>query len=347
MAPRHSPAVLAADSIGTEDRAVFAVNRSAPHKSTLSDGLPLETIACPQCGGKSFSKIVQRVDGLDIVGCDTCELAYLNPRPVREAIDKLYDVGYYSAASSTGVGYSLYATEPTTIRIYPPFGWDFLKANINLAGTRTLDIGCAFGRMVYWMRKSGARATGIDLNPEGVGVGRHSLRLDLRVTSLEALDEPRESFDVITMMDLIEHIADLDSFMKNVDRLLKPGGVVLVQTPNFGTFHTYAEKSAQIYVSLEHLLYFEQRTMDRLFARYGMQPATRTRVLCTAPADVDGFLKATRASDDSSLRRALRAMPGALMLRTLRARIHPYRARFPEDETQRLGNVLLGLYRKL
>lgn len=312
----------------------------------MKKGLQLETVDCPLCAGKEFGDVVRRADGLSIVRCGACGLAFLNPRPVAEEISRLYEHDYYDGETGRGVGYSAYSRSASVMKSYPPYMWNLLQQEAPIRpGWRTLDIGCAFGHMVYWMSKAGARATGIDLSSEGVTWGRKKLGLDLRQTTLEALEEPDGSFDLVTMIDLIEHVPDLSAFMARLKALLKPGGVAFVQTPNFESFQTWGQRHVFLRFSLEHLLYFEAATLSELFRRSGMVPVREPRVLLTIPCDAEAFAAQAQASR-AEARSWRHRLPGVGLLRWIKARLAPPGRVYRFDETRRRGACLVGVYRK-
>lgn len=122
---------------------------------------------CPLCKKPEFDYVATRLDKLNIVRCRECNLAYINPRPIAEDIAKMYKEDHYVGHEDTQIDYNNYSPSVVSIKCYPPYGWELLLEETLLANMRTLDIGCAFGWWLYWMAKEGAKATGIDLAPEG------------------------------------------------------------------------------------------------------------------------------------------------------------------------------------
>lgn len=306
--------------------------------------LKLETIVCPLCKSPQFDHVATRFDKLDIVRCRQCNLAYINPRPTAEEIAKMYEESYYAGSADRAVGYVHHRPSALSIRYCAPYSWKLLLEETSLVNMRALDIGCAFGQWVYWMSKSGAKALGIDITAEGVNWGREKLGLDLRQATLESLDEPQESFDVITMVDLIEHIAELDSFMNRLTSLLKPGGLVFVQTPNFGTYQTWGDRCSFLRYSLDHLLYFDIASLDNLFAKYNMFPTRETLVLCTIPCDVTVYLELCKAT--SRFKSWIRRHRVFDFPRLIRAKLLKGKNVYRYDESGLEGSIMVGSYRK-
>lgn len=116
------------------------------------------------------------------------------------------------------------------------FGGD-PRSRTPLAGRTALDIGCGAGLMTEPLARMGAIATGIDAAPENIEAATaHAaaggLAIDYRATSVEALVETGVRFDLITCLEVIEHVAGRDSFFAALAALLAPGGVAILSTPN-------------------------------------------------------------------------------------------------------------------
>ena len=107
-----------------------------------------------------------------------------------------------------------------------------------LAGKRVVDVGCGGGILAEAMAARGAAVLGIDLGEKALGVAKlHKLesgaQVDYRLVSAEALAaESPAAFDVVTCMEMLEHVPDPAPVVAACGRLAKPGGVVLVSTIN-------------------------------------------------------------------------------------------------------------------
>jgi 2-polyprenyl-6-hydroxyphenyl methylase/3-demethylubiquinone-9 3-methyltransferase len=114
--------------------------------------------------------------------------------------------------------------------------WEGDRATLRpLAGKRALDIGCGAGLVAEPLARMGAAVTAIDAAPENIAVASaHAsamgLAIDYRACGVETLDEPR--FDLITALEVIEHVTDPAFFIGAIARLLKPDGLLILSTPN-------------------------------------------------------------------------------------------------------------------
>lgn len=114
----------------------------------------------------------------------------------------------------------------------------YVAARAPLAGSRVLDVGCGGGLLSEAMAQAGAKVTALDLAPELVKVARlHALEsgveVDYRVQSVEALASAEPgSFDVVTCMEMLEHVPDPGAILAACATLLRPGGRLFVSTIN-------------------------------------------------------------------------------------------------------------------
>jgi 2-polyprenyl-6-hydroxyphenyl methylase/3-demethylubiquinone-9 3-methyltransferase len=106
-----------------------------------------------------------------------------------------------------------------------------------LGGLSALDVGCGGGLLCEPLARLGAAVTGIDLAVANVAVAaRHAARLDLpvtyRVTSAEQLAAAGEAFDLVCVMEVVEHVTAPAPFLDTCARLVRPGGALVLATLN-------------------------------------------------------------------------------------------------------------------
>ena len=119
-----------------------------------------------------------------------------------------------------------------------PLRLEWISAQAVLPGRRVLDVGCGGGILAESMAAIGAQVTGIDLSEKALKVARlHQLesgvRLDYRLIAAEELAcEQPEAFDVVTCMEMMEHVPDPASIVAACATMVKPGGWVFFSTLN-------------------------------------------------------------------------------------------------------------------
>ena len=115
-----------------------------------------------------------------------------------------------------------------------------LNANTRapFAGLKLIDIGCGGGLLAEPMRRMGFEVTALDASSENIGTARahaEQVGLDIRykASTVEQMVEAGEGpFDVVLTMEVIEHVADPEAFVRACSQLVKPGGVMIVATLN-------------------------------------------------------------------------------------------------------------------
>ena len=119
-----------------------------------------------------------------------------------------------------------------------PLRLGFIDGIASLQGKRVLDVGCGGGILSESMSQQGAQVIGIDLGEKALKVAQlHSLesgvQVDYRLVAVERLaEEAPESFDVVTCMEMLEHVPDPAAIVAACTRLVKPGGTVFFSTIN-------------------------------------------------------------------------------------------------------------------
>jgi 2-polyprenyl-6-hydroxyphenyl methylase/3-demethylubiquinone-9 3-methyltransferase len=119
-----------------------------------------------------------------------------------------------------------------------PLRLDWIESHVSLIGQKVLDVGCGGGLLSEGMAARGAIVTGIDLSEKPLGVARlhlyeSGLKVDYQLIAAEAFAEANPaSFDVVTCLEMLEHVPNPASIVKACATLVKPGGHVFFSTLN-------------------------------------------------------------------------------------------------------------------
>jgi 2-polyprenyl-6-hydroxyphenyl methylase/3-demethylubiquinone-9 3-methyltransferase len=106
-----------------------------------------------------------------------------------------------------------------------------------LEGLNVLDLGCGGGLVSAPLARMGAHVVGADASPEAIGAARTYARqagldIDFECTTAEALVDRGASFDLVTALEIVEHVADVPAFLAAAEALVRPGGLLVLSTIN-------------------------------------------------------------------------------------------------------------------
>src|SRR6266851_1215282 len=285
--------------------------------STVSYADGVRVLPAPTCylcarqGVPIYARLRDRLFGAPgswgLLGCNSCGLVWLDPRPQIEEIPKLYseyythtsdapqDASYHywrralkRAALSTAYGYG---TADNGLRHALGRIWcwflplhDMIGASVRWlhAGSKgtLLDIGCGSGDFLLRMRTLGWTVKGVEPDPLARRHAVEVLGLDVAGGTLEEARFPDNSFDALTMSHVVEHLIDPVQTFSECRRILKTGGKLVVMTPNIGSLgHRWFGESWRGLEPPRHLFLFRSETLRTCAERAGL---TVTGVRTTA-----------------------------------------------------------------
>jgi len=136
---------------------------------------------------------------------------------------------------------------------------DLIERRFGSTGGRLLDIGCAFGFLLEEARNRGWQTFGIEPN-ETVGRIARDKGLDVRIGHFPEVNFEPMQFDVVCLMDVLEHLDDPDAIIRNIRKVLRPGGLLVLNVPNGeGLILNFSECLARVSPRLA------RRSIDRLY----------------------------------------------------------------------------------
>ena len=142
---------------------------------------------------------------------------------------------------------------------------------------RLLEVGCGLGNFLMEARNAGFDIQGIDVSADAVKQANAILGEPLaRACFLEDAGFKPSSFDIIVLADVIEHVRDPKAFMALARGLLKSGGIVFIAAPSLDSFTARLMGRHWMEFKLEHLYYFDRRTMEKLLVETGFEQIVMT-----------------------------------------------------------------------
>jgi 2-polyprenyl-3-methyl-5-hydroxy-6-metoxy-1,4-benzoquinol methylase len=233
-------------------------------------------IDCPSCGSGSHTELfVKR--GYPIVRCDECALVFSNPQ-----VDESVVLDEYREGGSNDLWVDV-LTSPRQLELDREKFAEILDELAPHRGDgRLLDVGTSIGLFLRMALDRGWTGLGTEF-------GRRALAYARDEIGVEAVDTPIEEltgeYDVVTVLSVLEHVNEPRAFLREVARLLKPGGATYLIVPNVDSLACRVlHERAATFDGRNHLLYFSPRTLGELLAREGFDVVrTRTRVASLDP----------------------------------------------------------------
>ena len=228
----------------------------------------MKTIKCPWCNSEKTQinlwlkdEFLTKED-FQIYECLHCGLLFTEPRPSKDKIGEYYKSKEYYSHQENKKGF--------IPKLYEHIKTINLKHKYKIAtkGVKTgkmLDIGCGVGDFLHTAEKHGWNCTGVEPSEDAKAIAIKRIRADIR-SSKDLEQIPDETFDVITMWHVLEHVDDIRWQVAQLHRLIKKGGRIVIAVPNYKSYDAvfYKDKWAAYDVP-RHLNHFNKETIVKIF----------------------------------------------------------------------------------
>ena len=225
---------------------------------------------CDVCGGLVSTEIWVK-DSYRLVRCAGCGLVYVANPPTAEQLQQLYsfESGYHQELVKSDRDIAQHEGEA--------------RANLDSLVKSAkpgllLDVGCSTGLFLLEAQRVGWQVRGLEYSPDSARIAREQNKLDVAQGALVKGKYAPESFDVVTMWDVIEHLPSPSAAMDVVMEILKPGGLFIAKTPNVDGLYPKASLSVAGKVGFwghpeppGHLYQFSTKTLAKLFTDKGLE----------------------------------------------------------------------------
>ncbi len=242
----------------------------------LIDGVELK--ACPVCKGEALRPFCIARDvtqarwnpdksypKLAVNQCDHCHLVFLNPQPPYAVSGAYYGQVYGGSEDSThGYYRDEHKEKVAQIRI------DRMAGSF-APGAKILDVGAGRGHFIKAACDRGFDGWALEASQEGCEYAKQRFNLKNVIHGVLPCSDLETDFDVVTMWDVIEHMADPISALREAHKLLKPGGMLVVRTGNIGSWAFDRDRENWWAWFCDHRFYFSAATLTAAIDKAGFQ----------------------------------------------------------------------------
>lgn len=230
---------------------------------------PWPHTVCNHCGSTD-AHLVAQVDGYTLVRCASCDLAFIADPPAPASLAAMYQASNDYHASLHDPASRDYARMADVARQHLAFVRRWASRG------RLLDVGCSTGLFLNEARQAGFDPYGVEFSASSAQFARDHFDVQVTDGDIHAVASEPESYDIVTMFDVIEHVRDPAGDIAAAYRLLRPGGTFILSTPNIdGLFPRASEPLARplgYWPHVEppwHLYQFSVRTLSAMLERRG------------------------------------------------------------------------------
>ena len=224
--------------------------------------------ACPCCGAESsIAPVVQHAHGLSIVACPNCSFVYS-----RNVMDGSSDAARYRVSDIDRITMSLRDAAPyLELEVARARYYLARIADAGIGSGTLLEIGCGSGTFLIEAARSGLNGFGIE---PGIAA---SLQARDRGASVvdgyfpKDLPSPEVRFDLVAMLDVLEHLVEPRPLLREIKARLGPGGLLFVQVPNWESLLVQVEGERSTIVAPGHWSYFTRDSLTRLVSDEGFE----------------------------------------------------------------------------
>lgn len=217
---------------------------------------------CPVCDSDNPQAVVERPDRLIVHKCTDCEMLYLADVPSQKEIQQFYSQ-YASFKGFRGTA-GLLAWLRHWLSARKNRHIDILNNSGGIKSFSVCEIGCSYGGFLELIRHRGGSVYGVELDAESI-----EFMQDIGIPCGEAIKLSMR-FDITCLLQVLEHLTTPAQTISHISQTLEPDGRLLISVPNGGQYTQVGPSWIGFRVDLEHLNYFDIRSLSNLLAQHGL-----------------------------------------------------------------------------
>lgn len=231
------------------------------------------TVRCNLCENEDTELYLNK-DAIDVIRCRNCGLVFVANMPRQEDLVSHYSDEYFEP-------YLKYEK----VHLNKRFKKRIEEIKSFLFPGVLLDIGCGAGSFLNLASQTGYSVKGVEISPFAAEYAKRNLRLSVFMGELGDADFTPESFDVITLWHILEHVRDPKVFLKQVNGLMKENGLMAVEVPNIGSpIARIAGTDWELMSPKEHFYFFNPSTIQRYLEESGFSVIRTQSFVWTTPS---------------------------------------------------------------
>ncbi len=220
---------------------------------------------CHVCQGARVYYLFS-TSGYRVVRCDDCGLVFLNPQPSDDELARIYNADYFLGSDSEDGRQGVSEIKQATASLY----LSEIRSYRGLGSGRLLEIGCGDGDFLVLAEADGWHVTGIEYSPVACEKARRRLKNgEVLNGELQSARLAAEQFDLCVISDVLEHVRSPLDFLRDIHRVLKPGGTLFIATPSIDSWSARFLRQKWMEFKIEHLTYFDRQTLQTALFRSG------------------------------------------------------------------------------
>jgi 2-polyprenyl-3-methyl-5-hydroxy-6-metoxy-1,4-benzoquinol methylase len=221
------------------------------------------------------------------------EILITNPQPKIEDLNKYYESDLYISHTDSNKSFIDKIYQKVKIYAIDKKIKLIKKSSDNIIDKNILDIGCGTGAFLSACKKEHLNVVGVEPNKNARVLAKSKLEILTSNSNninndypkvYETINALEETFDIITMWHVLEHVPNLEDYINQLKKLLKPNGVLIIAVPNYKSFDaSHYKEFWAAYDVPRHLWHFSKKSISLLFKKINME------VIKTIPMKFDSY----------------------------------------------------------